>query len=237
MSTDFFIRKLDAFAPLREVDRESIRLLAGNKIKAIEAGVDVISEGDEPKTVYLVLEGWACRYKALEDGRRQILAIFVPGDLCDLHVYILNTMDHSIGALTPLRYAAIGPAHLETLGDEHPRVMRALWWESLVTASIQREWLVSAGQRTALESLAHLLCELYFRLKIVGLAKDGRCALPLTQAQIADALGLTQPHVSRIVRELNGSDMVRLRQRKLEVLDERALRELAGFNPNYLHHR
>jgi CRP-like cAMP-binding protein len=237
MSATHFVRKLGAFSPLGKTAETAIAALASGRVRKCDGGLDLIAEGDEPQTVYLVLEGWACRYKTLEDGRRQILALFVPGDLCDLHVYILSRMDHSIGALTPLQFAMIGPKELEQLGDDHPRVMRALLWESLVTASIQREWLVSAGQRSALEALAHLLCEIYFRLKLVGLVEKGQCDFPLTQFHLADALGMTQPHISRTVRELNATRLVTLKQRKLTVHDASRLCELAGFNPNYLHHR
>jgi CRP-like cAMP-binding protein len=231
------IRKLEAFAPLLPRDEDALSALAARRTSGCAAGEDVISEGDEPKTIYLVLEGWACRYKTLEDGRRQLLSLFIPGDLCDLHVYILSRMDHSIAAITPLRIARISPAELEAVGDAHPRVMRALWWESLVSAAIQREWLVSAGQRSALESLAHLLCETFMRLRLVGLAERDGCAFPLTQANIASALGLTQPHVSRVVRELNDSGVATLSRRRLIVHDQKALQQLAGFNPNYLHYR
>jgi CRP-like cAMP-binding protein len=231
------IRKLEAFAPLLPRDEDAILALAAKRTGTCLAGDDVISEGEDPKTIYLVLEGWACRYKMLEDGRRQLLSLFIPGDLCDLHVYILSRMDHSIAAITPVKIAKISPSDLEAVGDAHPRVMRALWWESLVTAAIQREWLVSAGQRSALESLAHLACETYMRLRLVGLAEKGSCAFPLTQANIADALGLTQPHVSRIVRELNKSGLATLHRRRLVVHDQAGLQRLAGFNPNYLHYR
>jgi CRP-like cAMP-binding protein len=237
MSVDHFVAKLQTFAPLLPKDEAALSALGVRRVRECAAGTDLICEGEDPKTVYLMLEGWACRYKMLEDGRRQILAYFVPGDLCDLHVYILDKMDHSIAAITPLKYALITPGELETLGDDHPRVMRALWWESLVTSAIQREWLVSAGQRSATESLAHLLCETWLRLRLVGLATANKCPFPLTQFDIGDALGMTQPHVSRVIRQLNASGLVSLKRRVLTVHDLAGLREFAGFNPNYLHHR
>lgn len=237
MSGTHFVRKLESFQSFSMASEAAILALAGQNNRTLKAGDDLISEGDEPQTIYLVVDGWACRYKMLEDGRRQILSFFVPGDLCDLHVYILDAMDHSIGALTPVKYALITPGELERLCDEHPRVVRSLWWESLVSASIQREWLVSAGQRSAYEALAHLCCELYFRLKLVGLATRGECDFPLTQSNIADALGLTQPHVSRTIAELNASGLATLRRRRLSVKNLSDLMAAASFNPNYLHYR
>ena len=236
MSGIFLVRKLNAFIPLRTDGEKAIEGLASKRVKSLPRGHDIISEGEDPKTVNLIVDGWACRYKILEDGRRQILAFFVPGDLADLHVYILDAMDHSIGSITPLQYAMLTPAEFEKLGDDHPRVLRALWWDSLLTASIQREWLVSVGQRNAVESLAHLTCELFLRLKMVGLAENGLCRFPLTQADIGDALGMTQPHVSRTIKDLNASGVATIQRGTLRVNDIEGLRKLAVFNPNYLHH-
>ena len=236
MSGQFLVRKLNAFIPLKADGEQAIDALASRRVNSLSRGNDIISEGEDPKTVNLIVDGWACRYKILEDGRRQILAFFVPGDLADLHVYILDAMDHSIGSITPLQFAMISPAEFERLGDGHPRVLRALWWDSLLGASIQREWLVSVGQRNAVESLAHLACELFLRLKMVGLAENGLCRFPLTQSDIGDALGMTQPHVSRTIKDLNASGVATIQRGTLRVNDLDGLRKLALFNPNYLHH-
>ena len=236
MSGKFLVRKLNAFIPLPAEGERAIEALASKRVQSLLRGRDIISEGEDPKTVNLIVDGWACRYKILEDGRRQIMAFFVPGDLTDLHVYILDAMDHSIASVTPIQYAMFAPKEFEKLGDDHPRVLRALWWDSLLTASIQREWLVSAGQRNAVESLAHLACELFLRLKMVGLAENGLCRFPLTQSDIGDALGMTQPHVSRTIKDLNASGLVTIGRRTLRVHDLQGLNELAMFNPNYLHH-
>ena len=235
MSGAFLIRKLSAYNRLSVEGETVIEELASRRLTSLPRGQDIISEGEDPRTVNIITEGWACRYKTLEDGRRQILAFFVPGDLADLHVYILDAMDHSIGALTPLRYATLTPSEFQQLGDDYPAVLRALWCDSLVTAAIQREWLVSVGQRTALESVAHLICELFLRLKTVGLVVDGHCVFPVTQSDIADALGMTQPHVSRTMKELEKTGIVKIGRGKLHVQDLPKLKELAVFNPNYLH--
>lgn len=232
----YLIAKLNAFTRIAGESADAVNKLASGRIVSIDRGQDIISEGEEPRTVNLLVEGFACRYKMMEDGRRQILAFFVPGDLADLHVYILNAIDHSISAITPVRYARLAPKEFEEISDAHPKLLRALWWESLVTDSIQREWLVSVGQRDALESVAHLACELFLRLKIVGLCEGNRCDFPLTQVDIADALGMTQPHVSRTITELNKTGVATLRQGKLEVKDLNKLKKLAVFNSNYLHH-
>ena len=232
----YLIAKLNAFMRTSSGSEDAINEMASRRIVARDRGQDIISEGEEPQTVNLLVEGWACRYKMLEDGRRQILAFFVPGDLADLHVYILKAIDHSIAAITPIKFARLTPREFEEISDGHPRLLRALWWESLVTDSIQREWLVSVGQRDALESIAHLACELFVRLKTVGLVDGNGCDFPLTQIDIADALGMTQPHVSRTITELNSSGVATIKRGKLEVHDLAKLKQLASFNPNYLHH-
>ncbi|MFM9976835.1 MAG: Crp/Fnr family transcriptional regulator [Sphingomonadaceae bacterium] len=237
MAASHFVRKLESFQLFSQATETAIQTLATLRTRTLNAGDDLISEGDEPRTIYLVIDGWACRQKMLDDSRRQIMAFFLPGDLCDLHVYILDEMDHSISALTPVTYASITPSEFETFCDDHPRVVRSLWWATLVGASIQREWLVSAGQRSAYEALAHLCCELYFRLRLIGLTAGGKCNLPLTQSDIADALGLTQPHVSRTIAELNASKLATLRRRYLTVIDLPGLMAAGRFNPNYLHYR
>lgn len=236
MSAEFLIKKLHAFCELSDADKKALSAFA-ERPAVVQANEDVISEGENPKNVYLITKGWGCRYKYLEDGRRQILAFFLPGDLCDLNVYILDQMDHSIGAITTLEFSRVPPEAMNDLGDNHPRVMRALWWDTLVTGSIQREWTVSLGQRDALESLAHLYCELYLRMRMVGLCKNNSCHMPLTQQHLADALGLTPTHTGRVVRQLNETGIVHFGRKVLQVKDLRRLQETGSFNPNYLHHR
>ncbi len=228
------IDKLERFTRLSDEDRQVLKALA-RKVRLIEAGVDIIQEGDRPETVNLFLDGWACRYKQLEDGRRQIVAFFVPGDLCDIHVYVLREMDHAIAAITPVRLATVPREILLDTMDRHPRITRALWWESLVNAAIQREWTVNIGRRTALERLAHLFCELFLRLRAVGLAEGSTCPFPLTQLELADATGLTNVHVNRTLKEMRNAGLIVLKSRQLTVPNLAALQKAALFNPNYLH--
>ena len=236
MSAEYLIRKLRAFSTLRPSDEQALRALAKKPVHT-RRNEDVISEGEDPKVVNLISKGWGCRYKYLEDGRRQILGFFLPGDLCDLNVYILSQMDHSIGAVTALEFYPVRPTVMDQLADDHPRVMHALWWDTLVTSSIQREWTVSVGQRDAFESLAHLFCELYLRMRVIGLAEDRQCAIPLTQQHIADALGLTPTHTGRVLRKLNESGVAKFEKKVLKIANFAKLQEIAAFNANYLHYK
>jgi CRP-like cAMP-binding protein len=235
VSGEYLFRKLQGFGDLPTSSHDAVIALGKLRVRAAQAGQDIISEGDDPRDVYLITQGWACRYKILEGGERQIVGLFVPGDLCDLNVYILKKMDHSIGALTSVTYATIPPLVFEELGDMHSRVLRSLWWEALVTSSVQREWTVNLGQRDAFEGLSHLCCEMFLRLRLVGLVDNGVCDFPLTHRDIADALGLTETHVGRVIRKLNETDYASLRRRTLTVRNLAKLQAIAKFNPNYLH--
>jgi hypothetical protein len=147
MSGIFLVRKLNAFIPLRTDGERAIEGLASKRVKSLPRGHDIISEGEDPKTVNLIVDGWACRYKILKDGRRQILAFFVPGDLADLIVYMSTYWMRWIIPSGPSRLCNMQcspPAEFEKLGDDPPRVLRALWRDSLLTASIQRgTWRVN----------------------------------------------------------------------------------------------
>jgi CRP-like cAMP-binding protein len=228
------VSKLEAFTRLSPDDRAALGEVARN-ICYVDARRDLISEGDKPRHVHLVLDGWACRYKQLPDGKRQIVSLFVPGDFCDVNVYILSQMDHSIGAITRLKVAMITPDEMNGLTAERPRITQALWWHELVTAAVQREWTLNLGQRSAYERLAHLLIELYTRLKTVGRAHKGHCDFPLTQNDLADATGLTAVHVNRTLQELRRDNLIELERKQLHILDLQRMIDVSMFNPNYLH--
>jgi CRP-like cAMP-binding protein len=226
--------KIEAFTKLSSDDRQALSAVSQN-VRYVDARRDLIAEGDKPKYVHLVLDGWGARYKTLPDGKRQIVSLFLPGDFCDLNVYILKHMDHSIGAITRLKVAMITPDEMTQLTHERPRVTQALWWHELVTTAIQREWTLNLGQRTAYERLGHLLVELYLRLRTVGLAHHGRCDFPLTQNDLGEATGLTPVHVNRTLQELRRDGLIELERRHLHILDIERLKTAAMFNPNYLH--
>ena len=226
---------LNAFARLSQKDRALIDEVAGRDVHEVEPRCDVIREGDSPRGVNLMLEGWACRYKQLADGRRQILHFFIAGDLCDPNVFVLKEMDHSIGAITRLRYAEISPADFQNLMLGSPRIAQVFWWMSLVNVAIAREWTTNVGQRSAYERIAHLFCEMHLRLSCVGLADNGSCDWPLTQNDIGDATGLTAVHVNRTLQELRRAGLIELHGKRLTIHDLVRLRGAAKFNDNYLH--
>jgi len=229
------IAKLEQFTRLSGEDKDAVRRATAERVRAVPAHDDIIREGEPPKVVNLVLSGWACRYKLLEDGRRQIVSFFLPGDICDFNVFILRSMECSLGTLTQVTLSELSRTAVERLTLDYPRVAQALWWETLVSHSIQREWTMNLGQRTAYERLGHLLCELFLRLQAVGRTDGDSCDLPLTQAELADAMGLSTVHVNRTLQELRASGLVVLRGRTLTIPDLAGLQAATMFNPNYLH--
>jgi CRP-like cAMP-binding protein len=232
--TNPLLRKLANFTALSEEESTAVEECC-HDIREVPGREDVISQGDRTGGVKLLLEGFACRYKVLEDGRRQIVAYFVPGDLCDLRVFILKRMDHSIGALVASKVATISPENVLKLTHSYPTLTRALWWSTLVEEAIAREWIVNVGQRNALERMAHLFCELLYRFRAVGLNQGMSCTLPLTQVELAETLGLSSVHVNRTLQELRRKKLITLENGMLTIQDLDALKEISLFNPDYLH--
>lgn len=226
--------KLMRYVRLSDADRLWLSEALG-PVRTIASRADLIDEGDDPQAVNIILEGWACRSRQLADGRRQIVSILLPGDSCDPHVFLLDQMDHAISALTPLVYAQIPGLTMQQLSARSPTLDRAFHREALATAAIQREWTVSLGCRSGIERLAHLFCEVHARLKAVGLTDGESCPLPLTQHDLAHALGQTSVHINRTLQELRGQGLITLRSRRLTIHDLDRLAELAHFDPAYLH--
>jgi CRP-like cAMP-binding protein len=228
------IAKLETISSLSEDDRAALRELSRD-VRHVAARRDIIGDGDRPDNVHLVLSGWAARYKVLPDGSRQITAFLIPGDFCDLHVTILKQMDHGILALTPATVAFIPHQVMQDLPLNRPGLARALWWATLVDEAVLRNWIVNIGRRDAYQGIAHLMCEMHARMRNVGLVDEGRFSLPLTQEELADALGLTPVHVNRVLQRLRGEGLITLEDRMLTLEDPKGLRDAAGFDPSYLH--
>jgi CRP-like cAMP-binding protein len=233
MSTPF-VRKLEYGAGLSDEDKRVLEQ-AVRDVRQFKSRHDLILEDDSPENVHVILEGFACRYKRLPDGGRQIMAYLVPGDCCDLHVSILSRIDHTIGTLTPCKVALLPHTVVEDLMSQSRSITRALWWATLVDAGTTREWLINMSRRPADKRTAHLLCELLVRLQAVGLATNNSFVLPLTQRQLADTLAMTGVHLNRIVRHLRLEGLITLKGHTVTIPDVERLKSIADFNPNYLH--
>lgn len=234
--TNPFITKLYGFAPLTTEDVSLLETACGTTRK-FPARHDLIREGDKPGPLFVMLEGWACRYKVLPGGGRQIVAFMLPGDFCDMHVSLLDEMDHSVATITPALVAMIPRAEIEKLVDTRPAITRALWYTQLVDEAVLRAWIVSMGRRDSVERVAHLMCELYIRACNIGLAEDDHVNLPLTQIVLSDALGLTPVHVNQVLSRLRADQVMDISGGMLTIADPGKLAVIAGFNDTYLHQR
>ena len=227
-------RKLEVFAPLGDPEKRALdQLLVAPR--AYHAGEDLVQEGEPPEAVFVVTEGWACRYKVLPDGQRQILAYILPGDTCDVFNSVLGVMDHSIAALSACKAVAVPQGELMAVLDRHPAIADAIHWTTLVDAATSREWLLNIGQRSGLARAAHLLSELLLRMGSIGLAPDNRFALPLTQTDLADTMGLTPVYVNRMLQRMRADGLITLERRHLTIHDPARLAEISAFSSRYLH--
>lgn len=228
------VLKLETHIPLPPAERQKLLNLPLT-LKRFEAGQDVVREGELTKQCCLVAEGLVCRYKIVGDGVRQILSLHLPGDIPDIHSLLIERMDHSLGALTPAVVGLIPHDAVRALTRASYRISEAFWRETLIESSIYREWMVGIGRRSAPSRIAHLLCEFITKMTAIGLSDGVTCNLPLTQPEIADALGLSTVHMNKKLREIREAKLIRLRANRLTILDWRGLCELADFDPDYLH--
>lgn len=182
----------------------------------------------------LLLSGFIERFKDTPEGRRQILAIHIPGDFVDLHSYPLKRLEHSVAALTDVTIATFPHPKVRALTERSATLTELLWRSTLIDAAINREWIVSIGARSAAVRLAHLLCEMFTRLERVGLTRDYEFDFPVTQIDLADATGLTAVHANRMLRQLREKGLVEFRQGLVQIFDWPGLKQFAGFDSGYL---
>ncbi len=231
-----FVDKLNRLVELTAEDSATLEH-ATSQTRRYVARQDLIREGDEPGPMFVVLEGWVCRYKILPSGTRQIMAFLMPGDACDLHIKLLAEMDHSIQAITTANVATVSREKMQAMMREHPNISSAMYTAQLIDEGIMRAWIVSMGRRSSIERVAHLICELYLRARNIGLTDSDEFALPLSQLVLADALGMTAVHINRVLKELRLSGAMALTRGSVTILDPGKLVQIAGFDENYLHRR
>ncbi|MCJ2068474.1 Crp/Fnr family transcriptional regulator [Methylobacterium sp. J-030] len=194
-----------------------------------------MAEGDYAARTRIILDGWACRWKGLPNGQRQITELLLPGDICHAHSGMLLRSDHSIATLSTCIIAEADPTELTALLKQRPMVRQALRWSSLQTNSILRTALVNNGLRQADQRLAHFICEIWARLQSVGLAKDGAFSWPLTQIDVGEIASMTSVHVNRTLGKLRRDGLITLHKRRMSLPDMARLAESCDFRPDYLH--
>jgi CRP-like cAMP-binding protein len=228
------IRKLESIAKISPEERQAVLALP-LRVREYGDAADIVREGESPPDSCLLLEGFLCRYKMSAGGRRQILSFHIPGDIPDLQSLFLDVMDHSLGTLAPSRVAFIPHVTIHAMLRDFPNLAAVFWRETLIDAAIFREWLTSAGRRTAHQRVAHVLCEVYVRLRAVGLHDGAGFNMPATQAELSDALGLSAVHVNRVLQDLRRSGLIRSHGKRIEIVDWPRLQQAGAFDPTYLH--
>jgi CRP-like cAMP-binding protein len=231
--TEFFIRRLLRSTELSEPELQDLRTLPIH-VRDVSKNETISHEGDRVEHCVLVLEGFLARFQDTRDGKRQNLSFYVPGDIPDLQTLHLPTMDHSLASITPARIGMIPHEALRTLCDNNRRVAGALWRETLIDAAIARTWLRCIGRLSARARVAHILCELYTRLDAVGLAEEP-IRMPITQAEFADAMGLSTVQINRTLRDLREEGLITVQKREMIVHNLPLLKQVAEFDPLYLH--
>ncbi|HEX8584446.1 MAG TPA: Crp/Fnr family transcriptional regulator [Allosphingosinicella sp.] len=229
------LRRLDRRSPLDAADRQALLSLPYT-MRSLSAGGHIVRDGDKPENCCLLLSGFAYRYKLTGEGGRQIISLHVPGEFLDLQHMFLGIADTSVQALTAAEIALVPMAALEALSLTRRAIGRALWIDTLIDSSIFREWVVNVGRRDSRARVAHILCEFSLRLEAAGLAADHKYELPMTQEQLADAVGLTSVHVNRVLRQLGEEGLISRDRRHIVIEDWNGLREAGDFNERYLHH-
>ena len=228
------VAKLGQWRPLEDSDRHALLALPFRVIK-FRPQEYIVREGDRPQYSCLMLSGFAFRHKIASNGGRQIFSIHMKGDLADLQNSLLGRADHNLQALNHVEVALIPVEAIEELAFARPGIGRSMWYETLVDASIFREWTLNVGRRDARTRAAHLLCEFALRLEAAGLGERCNYRLPMTQEQLADALGLTSVHTNRVLMALGQEGLISRSQRAVQIADWHKLAAVGDFDPAYLH--
>jgi CRP-like cAMP-binding protein len=232
-----------ATAPLTRKLSQSIPLTASEILllqelqsgsRFFRRGQEIIVEGRTYRTLLIIMEGVAIRYRILRDGRRHVLNVVLPGDIAGVPGCFFESALYSVKALTDLWVAPVSLARVINLFQIHPQLAAKLFWSFSCEAAIYAEHLIAVGRRTALERVAHFLLELLTRLQAVKLADERSFCLPLTQELIADALGLSIPYVNQVLRTLRDDDLVCIKDKVVVIKDVEALSALVDFERNYL---
>jgi len=205
------------------------------RVERHTAGAELLKPREPGRNVHILLEGWACRHRTVGDGDRQITAFVFPGDMASCWTPIESPFDHGVRTLTPCRVMVATRERLADLARRHPVVATRLRRAMRTDFSILNDWLVNIGRRKAPERIAHLLCELNHRLEMArpGIHNGDR-VIPLTQQDIADALGMTSVHVNRVVQKLRANHLLEIRKGSLILRDPQGLARLCDFDAAYL---
>lgn len=233
VATHPLVRKIASFMSLSVPEQLALQN-ATRSLERVGAHVPLTLRRSGNPVLLVVLDGFACHYRVLSDGRRQITKYYVPGDVIGLRELVLPVTSGQVSTLSPVNLSSISLDALGQLHDTFPPLIGGLKVCAMLEARIATEWVVNVGQRTAFERTAHLFCEVFARLEIVGRTRGNLCEFPVTQSELADTLALSTVHVNRTLMELRRAHYIEIRDRSLTIQDFPALRLAADFDPSYL---
>ena len=228
------LRRWSRHADLQAGDGDALLSLPFTR-RTFNKDAYIVREGQLATNCCLILHGFAYRQKLVRDGSRQIISFHIPSEFVDLQNGLLRIADHNVQSLNNSEVLLIPRSAILELADQRPAIRLAMWIDTLIDASIFREWVVNVGRRDARARIAHLLCELALRLERIGYGEESRFDFPVTQEQLADATGLTSVHTNRTLQSLRKDGLIELTARALTVLDWKRLREVGEFEELYLH--
>lgn len=229
-----FLARLERHSSLSQQDKKAILELPCS-VRSVAKGTVLVSQGDSPNECRVLLSGFLYRHKLTGEGNRQIVSVHIPGEVVDLHNSFLKVADHNVQALTDAQVGLVPRADIRRMNVEHPAIARALLVETLIDSSILREWMLNLGRRDSRTRIGHFICEMALRLEAAGLSRRCEYIIPMKQEEIADAMSLTQVHVSRSLKSLCEAGLISRDRRCIRIQDWRRLTESADFQPDYLH--
>jgi CRP-like cAMP-binding protein len=215
-------------------EERALLLTLPRRTCSFRRGQMIVEEQSRPTESCLITGGFAARVSRLSNGNQQITALHIPGDFVDLHAFLLKVLDHGIVAISDCHVAFIPHREILILIENSPHLGRLLWLSTVIDGAIQRAWITSLGRRSSIERLAHLICEIYERLKAADLAADHVFEFPAIQAELSDMLGISAVHVNRSMQELRRTGLVSWGGGRVRIHDHDKLVEFADFDPTYL---
>ncbi len=228
-----FVARLLQLADLKAADLKRLDDIIDGEL-VIRKRRDLIADGYEYRKLCFVKDGYAVRYKLLRNGKRQILNVILPGDVVGLPGSFYERAVYAVTAITDLRMNVCPLESYVQLCCRHPQFGLALAWIAVQEATTYAEHVIDVGRRTPVERLAHFLLELHARLEAVGRAEKTRFTLPFSQEVIADVLGLSVPHLNRVMQQLRAEKLIVDSDRVVEFVDADALQSLAHYQPQAL---
>ena len=230
-----FARKIGAYVALSDTELTVLEKLHQRR-RVFPPGREIVHEGQKNASAYILAKGWACSYKLLPGGTRQIVDFQIPGDFLGLRSVLFRTSDHNIEPITRVEATEVIVSDLLLAFSQTPRLATAVLWAASRDEAMMVEHLVGLGRRNALERTAHFLLELGSRLKLVGLGTAGGYTCPLLQYLLADTLGLSAVHVNRVLRQLRENGLLTFQRGKVSFDDLPGLIALAEFDSAYMDH-